>query len=104
MACTLEDSVEKQTTKKTYIKEKFRKFNEEVINEFNVQKTYAVPDKEMQNELRVLVSSYVVPKYVKFYERYKDVPFTSNLTKYIQYSPETLSQMLFTLYDSVITK
>ena len=76
------------------IKARFSGFNKALERLFHAQKMYSVPNNNLREELRELAKSMVVPQYEAFVERYRDVPFTTNRSKYEQYTVETLVEIL----------
>jgi len=50
--------------------------------------------------MRKSVIDLIVPLYAKFVERYAEVNFTKNPSKYIQYRPEELDVHLQHLFDT----
>ena len=76
------------------IKARFSGFNKALEKLFHSQKLYSIPNKNLREELRELAKSIVVPRYEKFLQRYAEIPFTKNRSKYEQYTVETLVEIL----------
>lgn len=98
-AATLDDPAEKNITRKSYVKHKFKTFNKEIEELFDAQKRFSVPDVALREELRNAIAGPLVTQYARCVSRYQDVPFSRNRGKYIRYSPETLRAMLGSLFE-----
>ena len=81
------------------IKEKFSGFNREIEEISSTQKKYSIPDVELRESLKRDNKEYILPKYNSFYEKYANVAFTSNVDKYIKYSPAQVSGMIESFFD-----
>jgi len=75
-------------------------FNDKFAELTQTQKAYAIPDPELRTSMRKSVIDLIVPLYAKFVERYADVNFSKNPSKYIQYRPEELDVHLQHLFDT----
>lgn len=82
------------------IKANFTGFNKEFELIRNTQTGYAIPDRELRDELKRENIRYIVPKYELFYEKFRHVGFAKNVAKYIKYSPELVAQAISTFFDS----
>ncbi|KAK3738705.1 hypothetical protein QZH41_006251 [Actinostola sp. cb2023] len=60
------------------IKDKFKGFNTEFDDIYQIQKTYAVPDQLLREEIRQKNIDLIVPLYRTFREKYEGVQFTKN--------------------------
>lgn len=60
-------------------------FNAEIEDQFHTQKTFAVPDEDLQHKLREDAAAKLVPLYSKFLAMYADVPFSKNKGKHLRY-------------------
>eukprot|EP00026_Physarum_polycephalum_P001000 Phypoly_transcript_01001.p1 GENE.Phypoly_transcript_01001~~Phypoly_transcript_01001.p1 ORF type:complete len:708 (-),score=122.75 Phypoly_transcript_01001:98-2221(-) len=87
------------TKEKKFIKKKLGEFNAEIEEQFHTQKTFSVPDTDLQNKLRQDAIAKLVPLYSKFLAMYADVPFSKNKGKHLRYSAETLQQMLNKFFE-----
>jgi exocyst complex protein 7 len=65
-----------------------------------VQKTLSVPDYELRMSIIKEVKDFVVPIYTNFYEKYRNVPFTKNPSKYLKYDPSEVEAALGSLFES----
>ena len=81
------------------IKEKFSGFNREIEEISSTQKRYSIPDVELRESLKRDNKEYILPKYNSFYEKYANVNFTSNVDKYIKYSPAQVSGLIDSFFD-----
>lgn len=84
---------------KQLIKDKFKGFNSEFEEICQIQKTYAVPDQLLRDQLRKENIDLIVPNYRTFQEKYKAVQFSKNMEKYVKYTPEEVEKELSTLFD-----
>ncbi|XP_028406524.1 exocyst complex component 7-like [Dendronephthya gigantea] len=84
---------------KQLIKDKFKGFNSEFEEICQTQKTYAVPDENLRDELRQENIDLIVNNYRSFQEKYTAIQFTKNVEKYVKYTPEDVKKQLSTLFD-----
>ncbi|CAB4006486.1 exocyst complex component 7 isoform X2 [Paramuricea clavata] len=84
---------------KQLIKDKFKGFNSEFEDICQTQKTYAVPDEKLRDQLRQENIDSIVQTYRAFQEKYTAIQFTKNVEKYIKYTPEEVEKQLSTLFD-----
>jgi len=84
---------------KKFIKNKLDNFNAEIEEQFHTQKTFSVPDTDLQLKLRQDAKEKIIPLYSKFLSWYADVPFSKNKGKHLRYSAETLGQMLDKFFE-----
>lgn len=84
---------------KQLIKDKFKGFNSEFEEICQIQKTYAVPDEVLRDQLRKENIDLIVQNYRAFLEKYTAVQFSKNMEKYVKYNPEKVERELSTLFD-----
>ena len=82
------------------IKEKFKNFNKDFDELYQVQKTYAIPDVELRAQVVKEVKQVLIPMYNRFYDRYTEIEFTKNPDKYIKYNKEMLVAALDQFFDA----
>ncbi|XP_068689982.1 exocyst complex component 7-like [Montipora foliosa] len=81
------------------IKDKFKGFNTEFDELHQIQKTYAVPDTQLRDQLRNENIDLILPLYTSFIEKYRNLHFTKNPEKYIKYTAEEVEAKLKTFFD-----
>lgn len=81
------------------IKDKFKGFNTEFEELHQIQKTYAVPDTQLRDQLRSENVELILPLYTAFREKFASLPFTKNPEKYIKYTVDEVEAMLKTFFD-----
>ncbi|XP_020611078.1 exocyst complex component 7-like [Orbicella faveolata] len=81
------------------IKDKFKGFNTELEELHQIQKTYAVPDTQLRDQLRNENIDLILPLYTTFRDKYSSLPFTKNPEKYIRYTVEEVEAMLKSFFD-----
>ncbi|XP_068690632.1 exocyst complex component 7-like [Montipora foliosa] len=81
------------------IKDKFKGFNTEFDELHQIQKTYAVPDTQLRDQLRNKNIDLILPLYTSFIEKYRNLHFTKNPEKYIKYTAEEVEAKLNTFFD-----
>ncbi|KXJ21992.1 Exocyst complex component 7 [Exaiptasia diaphana] len=81
------------------IKDKFKGFNTEFDEIYQLQKTFAVPDEQLREEIRKKNIDLIVPLYTTFREKYEGVQFTKNPEKYVKYSPEEVENLMKKFFD-----
>ena len=81
------------------IKDKFSGFNKEIEEISSTQKKYSIPDVELRESLKRDNKEYILPKYNSFYEKYAGVNFTSNIDKYIKFTPAQVSGLIDSFFD-----
>ncbi|KAM2656435.1 hypothetical protein EV1_011936 [Malus domestica] len=85
---------------KTVIKERFKCFNALFDEIHKTQSTWVVSDEQLQSELRVSVSSVMIPAYRSFWSRFKQyLEGGRQLEKYIKYQPEDIENLIDDLFD-----
>ena len=65
--------------------QRIQEFNAEIEEQFHTQKTFSVPDTDLQMKLRQDAIAKLVPLYAKFLTMYADVPFSKNKGKHLRY-------------------
>jgi len=88
------------TSDKQKTKDKFKGFNTEFEQLYEVQKTFSIPDPELRTHIRQTIINMIVPLYAKFLERYANTNFTSNPSKYIKFTSIELESMLSKFFDT----
>lgn len=85
---------------KPVLKERFKIFNTMFDEIHKTQSTWIVSDEQMQSELRVSISSLVIPAYRSFFGRYKQHLDSGKQTdKYVKYQPEDIESFIDDLFD-----
>ena len=84
---------------KQVIKDKFKGFNSDFEEICETQKTYAVPDENLRDQLRQENINIIVPNYRSFQDKYLAIQFTKNVEKYVKYTPEEVKKKLSTFFD-----
>ncbi|KAJ1264832.1 hypothetical protein BS78_08G032200 [Paspalum vaginatum] len=80
---------------RTMIKERFKSFNIQFEELHAKQSQWAIPDQELQDNLRLSVAEVLLPAYRSFINRFgHHVQRGKNPHKYIKYSAEGLEQLL----------
>lgn len=82
------------------LKEKFLGFARECEEIAKLQRSYSVPDPRLREELRRELQRSIVPLYTSFYNKYRGTSFTKNPAKYIKYTPEQVSALIETFFDT----
>ncbi|PSR87456.1 Exocyst complex component EXO70B1 like [Actinidia chinensis var. chinensis] len=89
---------------KPVLKEKFKSFNVMFDEIHRTQSTWVVSDKQLQSELRVSISSVVVPAYRSFLARFSQTFTPGRQTeKYVKYQPEDIETYIEELFDGNAT-
>ncbi|PSS18236.1 Exocyst complex component EXO70B1 like [Actinidia chinensis var. chinensis] len=89
---------------KPELKEKFKSFNAMFDEIHKMQSVWVVSDKQLQSELRVSISSVVIPAYRSFLARFSQNFTTGRQTeKYIKYQPEDIETSIDELFDGNAT-
>jgi exocyst complex protein 7 len=82
------------------LKERFSGFTREFEETAKLQRSYAVPDARMREELRKELCQSLVPIYTTFYQKYRNTSFSKNPAKYIKYSPEQVVTTIDMFFDT----
>ncbi|XP_047067844.1 exocyst complex component EXO70A1-like isoform X1 [Lolium rigidum] len=87
------------TTSTSVIKARFRSFNKQFEEVCQTQINWAVPDKELRDNLILTVAEILSPAYRSFLKRFGPLVENShNASKYMKYTPEALEQELGNLF------
>ncbi|KAI4387688.1 hypothetical protein MLD38_000101 [Melastoma candidum] len=85
---------------KPELKERFKSFNALFGEIHRTQSSWVVNDEQIQSELRVSISSVIVPAYRSFLGRFSQVFTAGRQTeKYVKYQPEDLENYIDELFD-----
>ncbi|XP_042391107.1 exocyst complex component EXO70B1-like [Zingiber officinale] len=82
-------------------KDKFKNFNLAFEEIYRVQTTWKVPDPQLREELRILVSEAVIPAYRSFMGRFGSQVGGRQATKHIKYTPDDLESNLSDLFEGL---
>lgn len=82
------------------VKDRFTGFNKEFQELHKCNRTYAVPDFELRNQIREAIKREFLHHYQRFYNCYINQDFSKNKEKYIKYTPEMLSLMIDQFFES----
>ncbi|XP_050457701.1 exocyst complex component 7 isoform X2 [Cataglyphis hispanica] len=82
------------------LKEKFLGFTRELEEVAKCQRSYSVPDRCLREELRKELQEAIVPLYTAFHNKYRGTSFSKNPAKYIKYTPDQISALINTFFDS----
>lgn len=82
------------------LKERFSGFTRELEDAAKSQRTYSVPDPRLREELRRELDQALVPAYALFYGKYRAMSFSKNPGKYAKYTPEQVSELIKTFFDT----
>ncbi|KAH3763574.1 Exo70 exocyst complex subunit [Pelomyxa schiedti] len=84
------------------VKSKFKTFNSEVESIVNAQQKFVIPDKELRDELRGMVTDLIHQRYNMFFVSYSTKQFSKkHQYKYRKYQPEDLTAVLQRLFEGV---
>ncbi|KAJ1568851.1 Exocyst complex component 7 [Cladochytrium tenue] len=76
------------------IKEKFKNFNAEFDANYTYQTACTIPDAEVRSGVLADLKAVLLPLYARFQEKYRQVEFSKNPSKYIKYDRVTLEAAL----------
>ncbi|BAT93502.1 Exocyst complex component [Vigna angularis] len=80
---------------KQLVKERFKCFNRMFEEIHKCQSCWMVSDQQLQSELRVSISSLVIPAYRSFVGRFKQhLESTRHIDKYIKYHPDDIELLI----------
>ena len=82
------------------VKDKFKNFNTAVDERFAVEKVYAIPDGELRAQIIKDIKKVILPLYGRFYDKYTEIDFAKNPTKYIKYDKKGLDELLDCFFDA----
>ncbi|XP_052190962.1 exocyst complex component EXO70B1-like [Diospyros lotus] len=85
---------------KPVLKERFKSFNAMFEEIHKTQSTWVVSDNQLQSELRVSISSVVIPAYRSFLARFSQTFTPGRQTeKYVKHQPEDIETSIENLFD-----
>lgn len=85
---------------KPVLKERFKSFNTLFDEIHRTQSTWVVSDEQLQSELRVSISTVVIPAYRSFLGRFRQYLDAGRQTeKYVKYQPEDIEAYVDELFD-----
>ncbi|XP_015588992.1 exocyst complex component 7 [Cephus cinctus] len=96
----LEQSADEPELASKMLKERFAGFTRELEEAAKCQRSYSVPDPRLREELRNELEQALVPLYTSFYNKYRNASFSKNPKKYIKYSPDQVSALIGTFFDT----
>ncbi|XP_032665755.1 exocyst complex component 7 [Odontomachus brunneus] len=96
----LEQSADETDLAAKTLKEKFLGFTRELEEVAKCQRSYSVPDRRLREELRKELHEAIVPLYTAFHNKYRSVSFSKNPSKYVKYTPDQISALINTFFDT----
>ncbi|PPS02112.1 hypothetical protein GOBAR_AA18557 [Gossypium barbadense] len=85
---------------KPILKERFKNFNSIFDEILKTQSSWIVSDGKLRSELRVSISSVVIPAYRSFLGRFKSyLDNNKQAGKYIKYQPEDIEELIEQLFE-----
>lgn len=85
---------------KSLVKERFKSFNAMFEEIHKTQSTWVVTDEQLRSELRVSISSVMIPAYRSFWGRFKHyLDSVKQVDKYIKYQPEDIEILIDKLFN-----
>ncbi|KAJ3330165.1 Exocyst complex component 7 [Blyttiomyces sp. JEL0837] len=84
------------------IKDKFKNFNAEFDSMYNTQKAYTIPDPELKAQTINDIKTVLLPLYTRFQDRYTQIEFSKNPSKYIKYEKVSLEAALDKFFDGSV--
>lgn len=89
---------------KSLVKERFKSFNAMFEEIHKTQSTWVVSDEQLRSELRVSISSVMIPAYRSFWGRFKHyLDSVKQVEKYIKYQPEDIETLIDKLFSGNAT-
>eukprot|EP00696_Hemimastix_kukwesjijk_P015638 gnl/Hemi2/3860_TR1354_c0_g1_i1.p1 gnl/Hemi2/3860_TR1354_c0_g1~~gnl/Hemi2/3860_TR1354_c0_g1_i1.p1 ORF type:complete len:611 (-),score=203.37 gnl/Hemi2/3860_TR1354_c0_g1_i1:8-1840(-) len=85
---------------KKKIKERFKTFNQLLQEITEINQSYVVPDVALRKELRKEAHDHVLPAYSNFFNKYSNLPFSSDKGKYVKFPPPTVAGMVSRFFGS----
>ncbi|XP_012284308.1 exocyst complex component 7 [Orussus abietinus] len=82
------------------LKERFSGFTRELEETAKLQRSYSVPDARLRAELRSELQRAIIPPYSAFHDKYRGTAFSKNPAKYIKYTPDQVSSVIRTFFDT----
>ena len=101
LQCLNSDGLQQQGNKvsKQVLRERFKCFNSMFEEIHKTQSSWMVNDEQLQTEMRVSISSLVVPAYRSFMGRFKHhLESGRHVDKYIKYHPEDIEMLIDDLF------
>lgn len=87
------------TTSTSVIKARFKSFNKQFEEVCQTQMNWAIPDRELRDNLILAVAEILLPAYRSFLKRFGPLVENSHhASKYMKYTPEALEQALGNLF------
>lgn len=80
------------------IKNVFKTFNSFFEEIYNQHKGIAVNNSELVKQIHSSLFKVIGDNYRHLYEKFKDIPFSTNPIKYIKYSPENINKKILSLF------
>lgn len=80
-------------------KNKMQNFNTDFEEMYRAQKSYAMPDQELRNQVLREVKQVLLPLYSRFVDKYQGTDFTKNPAKYIKYDRDQLERMINQFFE-----
>ncbi|KAM7279343.1 hypothetical protein ACFE04_006477 [Oxalis oulophora] len=97
---THEGLMDKGKIVKPHLKERFKNFNSKFEEIHRAQSSWVVRDEQLKSELRVSISSVVIPAYRSFLGRFSQFLDTGRQTeKYIKFQPEDIEDAIDDLFE-----
>ncbi|KAK8561537.1 hypothetical protein V6N13_149292 [Hibiscus sabdariffa] len=85
---------------KTIVKERFKNFNALFDEILKTQSTWVVSDEQLKSELRVSISSVMIPAYRSFVARFQShFDNSKQAGKFIKYQPEDIEELIEQLFE-----
>ncbi|KAL2547234.1 exocyst subunit exo70 family protein C1 [Forsythia ovata] len=84
---------------KSVLKDRFKIFSTTFDEIHRTQSTWVVSDEQLQSELRVSITSVVIPAYRSFVGRFKQYLDSGKVDKYVKYQPEDIETLIEGLFD-----
>ncbi|XP_032816904.2 exocyst complex component 7-like [Petromyzon marinus] len=97
---SLEPGSKIKSKERKMIKDKFSAFNNGLEELCKVQRTWAIPDRDLRAKIHGEGKPGVVRAYGSFLERFASVSFSKNPSKYIRYSVEQVAVLLDGRFDA----
>jgi len=81
------------------VKQRFKAFNAELEDMVTKHQRYAIPDRELRDQMRRKVKELIQPHYSVFRKTFIKKEFTTKVNKYIKYSEETVDEEIEKIFD-----
>ncbi|KAJ3247038.1 Exocyst complex component 7 [Chytriomyces hyalinus] len=76
------------------VKDRFKNFNAEIDSMYAMQKAYTIADPDLRTQILNGVKDVLVPMYAQFQQRFTEIEFSKNPSKYIKYDKTGLEAMI----------